>query len=61
MIATIQTMIRRLSPLFSKEIKNNNLGRWNSVIKPVPVEKNKYIDWGNMDHCCCSFIEKKSK
>ena len=40
-------------------VPERNLGRWNSVMKRVPIEENKYIDWGNMDHCCCSPAQKK--
>ena len=63
MIATIQTMIKRLTPIFIRirNNKTNNLGRWNSVVKPVSIERNKYIDWGNMDHSCYYFVEKKIK
>lgn len=61
MIATIQTMIKRLTLIFINNSKTNNLGRWNSVVKPVSIERNKYIDWGNMDHSCYYFVEKKIK
>ena len=35
-------------------INTSTLGRWNSVIVKPKIEDNKYIDWGNIDNCCCS-------
>ena len=35
-------------------INTSTLGRWNSVIAKPKIEDNKYIDWGNIDNCCCS-------
>lgn len=32
---------------------SKSLGRWNSVVTKVDVTENKYIDWGNYDHCYC--------
>jgi len=51
-------IVKRIFTEFLLQNKNSNLGRWNSVVKPVPIENNKYIDWGNTDHCCCSFHKK---
>lgn len=59
MFASLRIMLKKMTPFFLEKNQLNYLGRWNSVIKPIPVEKNRYIDWGNMDHCCCSFIDKK--
>ena len=61
-IKNITSMFKKIvSSSLLKKTTPGNLGRWNSVTKRVPLEENKYIDWGNMDHCCCStsFIEKK--
>ena len=40
-------------------INTSSLGRWNSVIVKPTLEDNKYIDWGNSDHCCYSHNFKR--
>ena len=40
-------------------INTSSLGRWNSVIAKPELEDNRYIDWGNIDNCCCSHNFKK--
>tara|TARA_Y100000389_G_C17051957_1_gene313201 strand:- start:191 stop:421 length:231 start_codon:yes stop_codon:yes gene_type:complete len=42
-------------------INKSVLGRWNSVIAKPQIEDNKYIDWGNIDNCCCSHNFKVKK
>jgi hypothetical protein len=42
-------------------INTSVLGRWNSVIAKPKIEDNKYIDWGNIDNCCCSHNFKLNK
>lgn len=52
---TLNSNINNLFKYY-KISKNNTsvLGRWNSVIAKPKIENNKYIDWGNIDNCCCS-------
>jgi len=42
-----------MNSIFTSQKQMSQLGRWNSVINKVTVEENKYIDWGNSDHCYC--------
>jgi hypothetical protein len=52
MFSRILTAIRNLSTT-SYASSSKSLGRWNSVVTKVDVIENKYIDWGNYDHCYC--------
>ena len=58
-INTIKNIFQNIYKISSiRFVPERNLGRWNSVMNRVPIEENKYIDWGNMDHCCCSPAQK---
>jgi hypothetical protein len=52
-----------MNSIFTSQKQITQLGRWNSVINKVTVEENKYIDWGNSDHCYCGIKcnEKQKK
>ena len=52
MFSRVLTAIRNLSSM-SYVSSSKSLGRWNSVVTKVDVSENKYIDWGNYDHCYC--------
>ena len=50
------------TPLFRKFVtfifkspasSTRQLGRWNSVVSEMKVDRNKYVDWANEDHCYC--------
>lgn len=59
-LKTIKNLFQNIPKIsLMRFVPERNLGRWNSVMKRVPIEENKYIDWGNMDHCCCSPSQKK--
>lgn len=46
-------LLKLMNSIFTSQKQITQLGRWNSVINKVTVEENKYIDWGNSDHCYC--------
>lgn len=52
MFSRVLATIRKLSSS-SYASSSESLGRWNSVVTKVDVSENKYIDWGNYDHCYC--------
>ena len=52
MFSRVLTAIKNFSTI-SYASSSKSLGRWNSVVTKVDISENKYIDWGNYDHCYC--------
>ncbi len=46
-------LLKLMNSIFKNQRQMSPLGRWNSVVNKVTIEENKYIDWGNSDHCYC--------